>query len=203
MKKMRMFLDIDKETQWLNEMDSKGWECNKVNSFGIFYFHKKGIENNHYQIDFQEFHRKSKFEEYVKFHEDFGWKLIGGSWSSGKYYWQSNSTKNERLFSDPSSELHFYNRALNQYLSLAVLFMVFFFILNGNLNITIFGWRDAFYTPGLWEMTGSVFWSKFLFELPFAFLRWGAHLGIGVFVLYNFFISVKIQQKINQIKKLL
>lgn len=201
MKKIRIFLDIEKELDWLKEMDLKGWECTNVNALGVFSFSKKDSITKHYQIDFQEFPRKSKFEDYVKFHEEFNWKLIGGSWTSGKYYWQSNAADNESLFSDNSSERHFYRRALNQYLSLTVVFTVLYFIVNQSIDISIVNWRDAFYTPGLWETSGSLFLKKFLFELPFACMRLGFHLIILVFAVYNLVIMTKIQSKLSELNK--
>lgn len=41
MKKFRMFMDIQKEENWLNEMAQQGWLCKRVSSLGIYHFEKQ------------------------------------------------------------------------------------------------------------------------------------------------------------------
>ncbi len=46
-----------------------------------------------------------------------------------------------------------------------------------------------YYTPGLWEKEGISFWSSFLFETPFAFIRgfgwWIIFLTFALYIFYS------------------
>ncbi len=42
MKKAKIFFDIEKEEQWLNEQLQKGYRCTNISGLGIYTFEKTG-----------------------------------------------------------------------------------------------------------------------------------------------------------------
>jgi len=60
MKKFKIFFDIDKEEQWLNDMLSKGWVCTKINSTGFYTFKNTTDLEQVIRIDCQQDLRKKR-----------------------------------------------------------------------------------------------------------------------------------------------
>ncbi len=77
MKKFKMFFDIEKEEQWLNEQLQKGYRCTNISGLGIYTFEKTD-KKYVMRLDYQDYLSKKKFEDYREIYEDFGWSYING-----------------------------------------------------------------------------------------------------------------------------
>ncbi|GLC88860.1 DUF2812 domain-containing protein [Lysinibacillus piscis] len=185
MNKFRMFVDIKKEERWLNEMITQGWVCRKANRYGVYYFEKREIAEQTIRLDFQSFKSAEMYMQYVQLYEDFGWQYIGGSRHSSLHYWLNPNGELDELYSDNGSEKAYLNRLTTYYSSLTLLFIVLTISLFNNLSQYI-NVKAAYLTPNLWEKEGSDFVTSFLFETPFALLRfslpWLFMIGSIVFI---------------------
>ena len=136
-------------------------------------FEKTSNKEQILRLDCQSFSSEQKFQQYKALYEEFDWVHIGGSHFSTLQYWLNPNNKDDSLFSDQSSEKHYLQRLSKTYGACAFLFLFITFCVFKNsgqfLNI-----KDAFYTPGLWDKNGFDFWSAFLFDTPFAILRFGS-----------------------------
>jgi Protein of unknown function (DUF2812) len=161
MKKCKMFFDIEKEEQWLNEQLQKGYRCTNISGLGIYTFEK--IDKSYaMRLDYQDYLSKNKFKEYKGIYEDFGWNFIHGSWLGGIRYWQKEDDNQNEIFSDRQSKRNYYKRLKGYSFWLCMLFLAYSFML----------YKDSeFYHDGLWSMEGSLFWKAFLFETPFILLK--------------------------------
>ncbi|PJY99773.1 hypothetical protein CPT06_12510 [Bacillus vallismortis] len=162
MKKMKMFFDIEKEEQWLNEQLQKGYRCTNISGLGIYSF-KKTDKRYVMRLDYQDYLPKKKLVEYKGIYEDFGWMYINGSWLSGIRYWQKEDDGQNEIFSDRQSKCHYYKRLMNYSSGLGLLCLFFSYMIYKDLGLYL--------TEGLWSMKGAWFWKAFLFETPFALLR--------------------------------
>ncbi|WP_203333494.1 DUF2812 domain-containing protein [Planococcus beigongshangi] len=170
MKKFRMFMDIQKEENWLNEMAQQGWLCKRVSSLGIYHFEKTTATDQVIRIDYQTFRSKAAKERYIELYEEYGWTHLGGRET---HYWLKPADGMDELFSDDASQKAYLRRLLEYYGALCVVFFV--------MTITTFNNfsqyrnpKDAYFTPGLWDKEGFDFLFAFLFETPFAVARFGA-----------------------------
>ncbi len=167
MKKYKWFADVTKEESWLNEQLAQGYACERIGAFGSYTFaptDRKMV----IRLDYQDYMTAERFAEYVSMHEDFGWThLRGHRWGSVQY-WQKPADARDDLFSDAASQAAFYRRLMNYALSMSVLFFLFSMnVFDGNP----FDVKGSYLTQGLWEMEGALFWKAFLFETPFALMR--------------------------------
>mgnify|MGYP005766900609 CR=1 FL=1 len=85
MKKIRFFLDFEKEEQWLAEMEQNGYSFQKK---GLFYhFTKANSPNGIIKIDYRRFKHYEDFMDYISMFEDSGfpkeWYLTPGLWELG------------------------------------------------------------------------------------------------------------------------
>ena len=126
--------------------------------------------------------------------EEFGWEHIrGGRFGMTQQIWSKIEDGNDTLFSDRDSKINFYKRQMNFTGSLAFLFLIYSFIfepVTGN---------NLFLTSGLWDMQGTEFWRAFLFELPFAIMRFLPAILFPIAAVL-FFVSY---YKLDQAKKAL
>ncbi|MDA3100884.1 DUF2812 domain-containing protein, partial [Staphylococcus pseudintermedius] len=103
-------------------------------------------------------------------------------------YWMKAGDETEVLFSDRESLSNYYKRWLK---FLDALLLVYFALFVTNLTQNHYS-RDIFLTPGLWDMEGAQFWRAYLFEFPFAVMRFLGYylyfiLLIPLFVVYHQF----------------
>lgn len=187
MRKIKFFIDYNKEENWLNSMAQLGYELEDV-CFG-YKFHKGKPEKSNIKIDYRTFKSKEEFWNYCALFEDCGWKHIAGSKYSGTQYFKKvNESGTEDIFSDISSKAGRYKRLANMWLTFsAALFPLFIVNISTNaINLkALLNPKLSYLTPGLWEMKGLRFWTAFLFETPFAFMRlfsWG--LFLLMFLIY-------------------
>ncbi|MFP3919169.1 DUF2812 domain-containing protein [Lysinibacillus telephonicus] len=162
MKKFKMFFDIEKEEQWLNELLQKGYCCTNISGLGIYTF-KKTDKRYVIRLDYQDYLSKKKFEDYKGIYEDFGWNYINSSWLGGIRYWQKEDDNQNEIFSDRQSTSNYYRRLMGYSSGLGILFLLFSYMLYKDSGLYL--------AEGLWSMEGALFWKAFLFETPFALLR--------------------------------
>ncbi|MEG7381625.1 DUF2812 domain-containing protein [Bacillus subtilis] len=161
MKKMKMFFDIEKEEQWLNEQLQKGYRCTNISGLGIYTFEKTD-KRYVMRLDCQDDLPKKKLVEYKGIYEDFGWNYIKGFWLTGIRYWQKEGDDHNEIFSDRQSKSHYYKRLMNYPFWFGMLCLAYSYTYYKDSGI---------YHEGLWRMKGALFWKAFLFETPFALLK--------------------------------
>ena len=89
-----------------------------------------------------------------------------------KIYWTKSKDGNDELFSDHDSHIAKYKRLMKHASNWAILSLIFLMIFYGNDNVApFFSIKSAYYTPGLWDKEGAAFLFAFLFETPFAIMR--------------------------------
>ncbi|GAA0335980.1 DUF2812 domain-containing protein [Bacillus carboniphilus] len=161
MKRYKVFFNIEKEEQWLNEQLQKGYRCTNISGFGIYTFEKTD-KRYVMRLDYQDYLPKKNFVEYKMIYEDFGWNYIKGSWFSGIRYWQKEDDNQNEIFSDRQSKGQYYKRLMSYSFWLSMLCLAYSFML----------YKDsALYHEGLWGMKGALFWKAFIFETPFVLLK--------------------------------
>lgn len=162
MKKVKQFFDIIEEENWLNKQLQMGYHCSNISGLGIYTF-KNTREDYVIRLDYQNYMKVEKFEEYKTIYEDFGWKHIKGSRFGSIQYWQKLADGHEDIFSDRESNIYYYKRLMNYSLSSTFMLLVICFM--GYKDSSLYG------TKGLWDMEHSLFWKAFLFETPFVIIK--------------------------------
>ncbi|EGQ3623524.1 DUF2812 domain-containing protein [Staphylococcus pseudintermedius] len=187
-KKWKCFFDPLKEERWLNDQLQQGYRLTRVSFFGNYYFEKTN-ESHIVRLDYQEIYSRQKMNDYLALYESFGWEHVHG-YRGGctKQYWMKAGDGTEVLFSDRESLSNYYKRWLK---FLDALLLVYFALFVTNLTQNHYS-RDIFLTPGLWDMEGAQFWRAYLFEFPFAVMRFLGYylyfiLLIPLFVVYHQF----------------
>lgn len=177
MKKFKLFLDIVKEEQWINEQLQKGYMCTHINGIGIYTF-KKTNEEYIMRLDYQGHLSKEKLKEYQDIYQDFGWSCIKSSRFGGIQYWETDNNDQNEIFSDRQSKRNYYKRLLNYSVIWGIVFLLIHYMNFGNSFFT------GLYHEGLWSMKGSLFWTAFIFETPFVIFK-SAALIIAIILFYN------------------
>lgn len=193
MNKYRLFIDPEKEEMWINKIQQEGYRL-VSNTLDFIYTFEETDEKYITRTDYQNHMSKEKYDEYLNIHEEFGWEHIrGGRFGMTQQIWSKIEDGNDTLFSDRDSKINFYKRQMNFTGSLAFLFLIYSFIfepVTGN---------NLFLTSGLWDMQGTEFWRAFLFELPFAIMRFLPAILFPIAAVL-FFVSY---YKLDQAKKAL
>ena len=193
MNKYRLFIDPEKEEIWINKIQQDGYRL-VSNMLDFIYTFEETDEKYITRTDYQNHMSKEKYDEYLNIHEEFGWEHIrGGRFGMTQQIWSKIEDGNDTLFSDRDSKINFYKRQMNFTGSLAFLFLIYSFIfepVTGN---------NLFLTSGLWDMQGTEFWRAFLFELPFAIMRFLPAILFPIAAVL-FFVSY---YKLDQAKKAL
>lgn len=193
MNKYRLFIDSEKEEMWINKIQQDGYRL-VSNTLDFIYTFEETDEKYITRTDYQNHMSKEKYDEYLIIHEEFGWEHIrGGRFGMTQQIWSKIEDGNDTLFSDRDSKINFYKRQMNFTGSLAFLFLIYSFIfepVTGN---------NLFLTSGLWDMQGTEFWRAFLFELPFAIMRFLPAILFPIAAVL-FFVSY---YKLDQAKKAL
>ncbi|NIL29100.1 DUF2812 domain-containing protein [Bacillus thuringiensis] len=188
MKKFKIFFDIGKEEQWLNEQLQKGYRCTNISGLGIYTFEKTD-KRYVMRLDYQDYLSKKKFKDYRGIYEDFGWNYIKGPWLSGTRYWQKEDDDQNEIFSDRQSKSNYYKRLMGYSSGIGILLLPYFHMLYKNSGLYL--------TEGLWSMKGALFWKALLFETPFVLLRLLPALML-VFIGISFY---KTYQKYSMLKE--
>lgn len=202
MKKFKTFNDFGKEEAWLNGWLQKGYELTNVTSFGFYTFMKTAQRNKVIKIDFQILKTKDQFDSYKSLYEEFGWKHISGRKGSSHHYLIKGKDGQDELFSDTPSLTALYRRLATYYATslFPLLIILISLSLNQNSEIFYLNPKEAYFTPGLWQEEGLSFWFAFLFETPFALMRFGSFwllLILTTLCLYNYWKYQRTAEKFN------
>lgn len=166
MRKYNPTINPVKEEKWINDIQKQGYRLKKVTLDFIYHFEKTD-EDYVTRLDYRDYMKKVKFEEYKSIHEEFGWEHVrGGRFGASLQTWTKARDGNDEIFSDDESLIKFYKRYSSFTGAFAILFLMYTIIFLSTEREGL-----IFLTPGLWNMEGAEFWSAFLFELPFALLR--------------------------------
>lgn len=184
MKKLKLFLNFDKEEAWLNHMAAEGFLLTNA-GFITYTFKEVKPAASVVRIDYQEAMSQADYTDYLSLFADAGWQLLSGSRKGGaQYFAASNADPNADIFSDTESKAQRYKRSIAVWGALAAPFLVFSVVISITAEP---GWslfqspKDWYLTPGLWDKQGLDFLSSFLFETVFVFFRVG-----GPFLLVAF-----------------
>lgn len=180
MKRVKVFLNIEKEEHWLNKQLQKGYRCTNISRLGIYTFEKTD-KRYVIRLDYQDYLSKQKLEEYKGIYEDFGWDYLNGSWFSGIRYWQKEDDGQNEIFSDRQSKGNYYKRLMSYSFWLGLLCLACSFMLYNDSRL---------YHEGLWRMEGALFWKAFIFETPFVFVKLLPAILVGLLV-GNFYRSYR------------
>ncbi len=200
--KFRVFLSLEKEEKWLNKELRKGWKL--VGGKLTYNFEATRVDNQAIRLDYRDFKSQRNFEDYIQFMTDNGWEHLCGSKNSGKQYFIGSKTQDTELFSDNESRVELEKRHRNGLLTtLAVILIIYFiFYLNNIIDLSVLTDPKAiFYTPGLWDKSGSNFLFSFLFELPFALLRLVAYVGFPIITVTCIILTIQRQLMIRRYEK--
>ncbi|MGC4018463.1 MAG: DUF2812 domain-containing protein [Muricomes sp.] len=194
-RRFRFFLSLEKEERWLNKELARGWKL--INGTTGYKFEPSAPNNRTIQLDYRKFNTKDEFEEYLLFMSDSGWEHIRGSKNSGKQYFIGSISQNCEIFSDNESKIEREKRNRNALISSLAVFICLFIVFrssdNTAIDYTLFANpQKAFFTPGLWSLTGKEFIFSFLFELPFVF---GRFLAVGIIPLIIVILIILIIQR--------
>ncbi|WP_413303666.1 DUF2812 domain-containing protein [Bacillus sp. 1P10SD] len=203
MRKFKFFLDFEKEEKWLNDMAAEGYEL--VGRSMGYRFRSVRTEKVNIKIDYRTFKKRTDFADYEALFEDCGWKHLAGTKSSGvQYFKKAREDASEDIFSDVDSKAGRYKRLSELYLSLATLYLPIFTVLitTGSIDLDSFlNPKLLYYTPGLWEKTGTDFWGAFLFETPFAFMRGITWSILPLMMVFFLFFAIRANRHYHKVKK--
>ena len=203
MHKFKFFIDFEKEEQWLEQMAYDGYHLKST--FMGYQFQRGKPEAETIKIDFRKFRKREDFIDYCTLFEDSGWKHLAGTKSSGiQYFKRIDDTAGNDIFSDNNSKATRYKRYANMFFEMAIsylpLLVVFYLadIIDFNAFVNP---KELYFTPGLWNKTGSSFWFSFLFETPFALMRGLAWSFIPLTMIFYLFFGYKSNKLYLQNKK--
>lgn len=110
MTKTRLFFDIEKEIQWLNQMATKGYRF-IGKSCCTYEFEECECNAYVYQIDKRSIFDIKEDDKYINFLNELEIKLVVEQW--GWYYFEkSNNGKPFELYTDIDSRIKYYMRIL-------------------------------------------------------------------------------------------
>lgn len=195
--KFRVFVDMKKEEQYLNEMAAKGWGLVKYNMFSVYTFKKITPETRNYRIDYQTFKRNADFIDYVTLFEDSGWQHVSGTKNSGVQFFlpKDSDMQAEDIFSDATSSKRRYKRMYEQAMFWVTLMVVYFVIFKDSLA-SLPNWYLA---PSLFaQYSGMQLFAMIIMETLFAIIQ---ILPMGIFVgimIYYAVVSVKLKKLMKE-----
>lgn len=157
------------------------------------------------KVDYRVFKNKEDYIDYCMMFEDSGWKHLAGTKRSGIQYFQKmDDAAEDDIFSDQASRAARYKRYAKVSLESAYSFLplLVIFYVTDIINLEAFVNPTALYlTPGLWDKTGTAFWSAFLFETPFALMRGFAWSFIPITIILYLFFGYKSNKLYAQYTK--
>lgn len=191
MKVLKIFLDIEKEERWLNEMSEQGYTL--ISKSLRYQFDKTEIKNCTVRVDFRTFKRKSDYVDYKILFEDSGWIYVAGSKNSGNHYFKKVlNGEEDDIFSDEFSRVAKLKRYTTYW---AFYSLIILLATSGVRNITM-NPKDLFLTPGLWDRVGTEFWQAFWIEVPAVLLRAFYSYGFILLVFGYIYVTYASAKKI-------
>lgn len=193
MYKFKFFIDFAKEERWLEKMALKGYHLEST--FFGYKFKRGKPEEVTIKTDFRKFKKNEDFIDYCMMFADSGWKHLAGTKNSGMQYFKKiDETAGNDIFSDQPSKASRYKRYANMFFGLAICYLplLIIFYVTGIIDFqAITHPKELYFTPGLWDKTGTSFWFSFLFETPFAFMRGYAWSIIPLTMILYFLFGYK------------
>lgn len=172
--KLFLFADIENEEEWINAQRSKNLYLDSI-PIGAMLYRFREAKTDFVpitRIDFQEFKNASEYNNYLTLYEDGDWYHIHGSrWNGVHYFRQDNPAGDTILYSDEDSKAQLYLRYCKYLATLFICFLPIIMNLNLVNLLSSYTYKSAYLTPGLWQKSGTEFWSAFAFETPFALFR--------------------------------
>lgn len=201
MKKFRFFIDFTKEENWLNDMAKQGYHL--THKKGISYIFEEGRpEDVNIRVDFHKFNSSHDYDNYITLFEDSGWKHIAGTKSTSNHYFkQTETAKDNDIFSDTASKAGRYQRSSNLIIVLIAVYTPLFITLisTGTIPARVFINPKALYlTPGIWELSGETFWNAFWFETPFALMRGILWMIFPIAIILSVVFAIKSNSLYNR-----
>ena len=182
MRKLRLFLDFNREEEWLNREAGEGHLLSRVDT-PVYWFREVDPGTAVVRIDYQPSMSESDYNDYVSLFADSGWQLLSGprkqrsSHKAGPEYFVSfDKDSSADIFSDTSSRAERYKRSATRLYTLGGLLLILSVaILSAGGDL--FSPQEWYRTPGLWDLSGLDFLGRFLFETLFVVVpRVGAQL---------------------------
>jgi len=201
MKKFRVFIDMEKEEQYLKSMSENGWGLVSYNSFNFYTFEKIDQQSLNYRIDYQLFKNKADFNTYLTLFEDSGWRHISGNKSSGFHFFlpKEHVSQEQTIFSDSTSSNERYKHLYTQSALLSTLMIFYLILLKPSFN-DLPRW---YLTPMTWEHSGLQLLGIILVETFFVFIRIIPFLFILIYASYYAIVGTKAKRflKKNQLSE--
>lgn len=120
-KKRRLFLDIDKEEKWLNQMAQKGYALSDITFMPPLTYVFEQNDNEKYIIRIQFIDEKAYDEtEYINLVKEMGAEHVG-RYNKYVYFRRKESLGDFELFTDKESKIAHYNSIIR---TLAVIMLV-------------------------------------------------------------------------------
>ncbi len=145
LKKVRLFIDYEKEEKWLNDMAEKGWQLKRYGLIGRYYFEKEE-EKYIYRIEFlDKLSSHPESIEYIRFLEESGIEYIHSAHGYWIYLRKKATDGSFDLYTDLDSKIKHYQK-INRFVSIAFMlnllicmynFFLRFLLHTGNINILI------------------------------------------------------------------
>lgn len=205
MKKSKLFTSLQDEENWINMIQSQGYQLTKVNPLlATYHFEKCTAAPKPVRLDFREQILKEEYPNYLSLFSDYGWEPIQGSKRNGVHYFQKmNATSDTNIFSDKESKKAFYLRYQKFAYCYFFIFLSLYFTLSSaqsQYKYNLWQPKTWYLTPGLWEREGTAFWFGFLFETPFAIFRSGIiPLFLLAWSIYFLCIAEKVKREIKNL----
>lgn len=175
MKKLRLFIDYEKEEKWLLAMTQKGWALKSA--LFTYTFRKTPPEDTSIRVDFRLFKHRKDYTDYIALFEDSGWQHIAGYKSIGIHYFKKTREQaSEDIFSDAASKASRYKRASKMWLMFFICYIPVILSLYINTILIPVSVRHAAPHHGLLIDLKFIYnhpylhWQDFLFETPFVLL---------------------------------
>lgn len=207
MKKYKIFTSLQQEENWINHIQSQGYQLVKVKpQIACYEFQPTTTSPKLIRLDFHEQIMQTDYINYLSLFQDSGWTCIERSKRNGTHYFQQDSLQaGNELFSDIDSKKALYKRykkvALSYFIFYLALYIVF---VQSRLQhgYQLLQPKTWFLTPGLWERDGQSFWFGFFLELPFALFRSGIIEWLLLAIaIYFFTISQKVKKEMLSLAK--
>jgi len=197
MKKFKLFINIDKEETFLNEMAIKGYHLREVKEYGQYIFEEKSLEEVNYKIDFRPKMEQADYEDYLQLFEDFGWTLVSGNKDSKRQYFKpSHQDCDQSMFSTKESALERYKHMRTTYASTSITLMILYAAVYKDSQLS-----DAWFNPEIFNLEGMAFFKSFALELPLVLLKLIPALVLPLLVLWYTFLLFKSRSMYKNIIK--
>lgn len=198
MKKLRVFIDMKQEENYLNKMAEQGWAVVDYSLWHVYTFEKISPKPLNYRIDFQTFKKKKDYIDYLTLFEDSGWQPISSRKNSGFHFFlpQKNTSQNSEIFSDTISSNERYKRLYNHATFWGILTIFYLFLLQPSFK-NIASWYLA---PTIWTFKGLQLFGMIFMQTFFVLLQLLPMIFFLVLTIYYVMIgtqSKKLFQKNN------